>query len=130
MTRRAVAGVIPRAIRAVAGRPARVGAAALDGEGRADASSWAGLLLAGLTLTAVAPAHAAEPIRIGCLAALSGSGADIGNRLREGAELAVAAHPEIAGRKVELVVRDSRSDPTVAQQQAASLAADGVSGLT
>jgi len=76
-----------------------------------------------------APARAADPIRIGCLAALSGPGADIGNRLREGAELAVAATKTIDGRPVELVVRDSRSDPAVAQQQAASLAADGVAGL-
>ena len=83
----------------------------------------AGLVCAG------APARAAEPIKLGCVAALSGSGADIGTRLREGAELAVAARPEIAGRPVELLVRDSKSDPSVAQQQAASLQADGVSGL-
>ena len=74
-------------------------------------------------------ARAAEPIKLGCVAALSGSGADIGTRLREGAELAVAARPEIAGRPVELLVRDSKSDPSVAQQQAASLQSDGVSGL-
>ena len=80
-------------------------------------------------LLGIPVARAAEPIRLGCVAALSGAGADIGTRLREGAELAVAAHPEIAGRPVELVVRDSKSDPSVAQQQAASLQSDGVSGL-
>ena len=73
--------------------------------------------------------RAAEPVKLGCIAALSGAGADIGTRLREGAELAVAAHPEIAGRPVQLLIRDSKSDPSVAQQQAASLQADGVSGL-
>ena len=88
-----------------------------------------GALLAALLAVSASPVRAAEPVRIGCLAALSGAGANIGNRLREGAELAVAAHPTIGGRPVELVVRDSRSDPTVAQQQAASLVADGVSGL-
>jgi branched-chain amino acid transport system substrate-binding protein len=91
--------------------------------------SRAGLFLLLLLAALANPARAAEPIRIGCLAALSGAGADIGNRLREGAELAIAAHPTINGRPVELVVRDSRSDPSVAQQQAASLVADGVSGL-
>ena len=80
-------------------------------------------------LLGTAAARAAEPIRLGCVAALSGSGADIGTRLREGAELAVAARPEIAGRPVQLLVRDSKSDPSVAQQQAASLQSDGVSGL-
>jgi branched-chain amino acid transport system substrate-binding protein len=82
-----------------------------------------------LTLSPTLAAQAAEPIRLGCLAALSGAGAAIGIRLREGAELAVADMPEIGGRKVELVVRDSHSDPSVAQQQAASLASEGVSGL-
>ncbi len=76
-----------------------------------------------------AAARAAEPIKLGCVAALSGAGADIGTRLREGAELAVAARPEIAGHAVQLLVRDSKSDPSVAQQQAASLQSDGVSGL-
>ena len=74
-------------------------------------------------------AHAAEPIKLGCVAALSGAGADIGTRLREGAELAVAKQPEIGGRPVQLIVRDSKSDPSVAQQQAASLQSEGVSGL-
>ena len=68
------------------------------------------------------PAHAAgEPINIGCVAALSGPGADIGNRMREGAELAVIEMPEINGRPVRLLVRDSKGDPAVAQQQALSL---------
>ena len=82
----------------------------------------------GLVLGA-AGARAAEPIKLGCVAALSGGSADIGTRQREGAELAVAAMPEIAGRPVELLIRDSKGDPSVAQQQAASLQAEGVSGL-
>jgi branched-chain amino acid transport system substrate-binding protein len=88
------------------------------------------LLITALTaLLGVATARAAEPIKLGCVAALSGAGADIGTRLREGAELAIAAASEIGGRPVELLVRDSKSDPSVAQQQAASLMSDGVSGL-
>ncbi len=87
------------------------------------------LAFAAAILLGGAGARAAEPIKLGCVAALSGAGADIGTRLREGAELAVAAGPEIGGRPVELLVRDSKSDPSVAQQQAASLQADGVSGL-
>ena len=88
------------------------------------------LLAAALALlSGTAAARAAEPIKIGCVAALSGAGADIGTRLREGAELAVAARPEINGRPVQLLVRDSKSDPSVAQQQASSLQSEGVSGL-
>ncbi len=86
-------------------------------------------LVAATLLSLGGVSRAAEPVKLGCVAALSGSGADIGTRLREGAELAVAARPEIAGRPVELLVRDSKSDPSVAQQQAASLQSDGVSGL-
>ena len=85
---------------------------------------------AALVLVAsVGAVRAAEPIKLGCVAALSGAGADIGTRLREGAELAVAAKPDIDGRPVQLLVRDSKSDPSVAQQQAASLQSEGVSGL-
>jgi branched-chain amino acid transport system substrate-binding protein len=80
-------------------------------------------------LLSASQVRAADPIRIGCIAALSGAGAEIGNRQREGAELAVAETPAINGRPVELVVRDSRSNPSVAQQQAASLMSEGVSGL-
>ena len=88
------------------------------------------LTVAALALvTSAVAAHAAEPIKLGCVAALSGAGADIGTRLREGAELAIAAKPEIGGRPVQLLVRDSKSDPSVAQQQAASLQSEGVSGL-
>ena len=80
-------------------------------------------------LLGTASARAAEPVKLGCVAALSGAGADIGTRLREGAELAVAAMPQVAGRAVQLLVRDSKSDPSVAQQQAASLVSEGVAGL-
>ena len=80
-------------------------------------------------LLGAAVSRAAEPVKLGCIAALSGAGADIGARLREGAELAVAARPEVAGRPVQLLIRDSKSDPSVAQQQAASLQSEGVSGL-
>ena len=38
-------------------------------------------LVGALLAVTAGPARAAEPIRIGCLAALSGAGADIGNRL-------------------------------------------------
>ena len=87
------------------------------------------LLLLALLAAPWAQAQAAEPIRLGCIAALSGPGADIGTRLREGAELAVAATPTIAGRPVELLVRDTKSDPATAQQQASSFLAEGVSAL-
>ena len=67
---------------------------------------------------------AGSPINVGCVAALSGPGAEIGNRMREGAELAVASMPEVAGRPVRLLVRDSKGDPATAQQQALSLVSE------
>lgn len=94
-------------IKAMLGRSAAMGA-------------LAALALAG----GAAPAAAADPIKLGCVAALSGPAADIGNRLREGAELAVAAMSEIKGQPVQLIVRDSKGDPAVAQQQVESLVSD------
>jgi branched-chain amino acid transport system substrate-binding protein len=86
-----------------------------------------GFLLPVITIVLMSvssPVRSADSIRIGCIAALSGAAADIGNRLREGAELAVAQMPEINGRKIELIVRDSKGDPATAQQQVESLISD------
>ncbi|MGE3065057.1 MAG: ABC transporter substrate-binding protein [Hyphomicrobiaceae bacterium] len=78
----------------------------------------------------VSPAAAqAASIKVGCVAALSGPAADIGNRLRDGAELAIANMKTINGRPIELVVRDSKGDPSVAQRQVENLISEGIVGL-
>jgi branched-chain amino acid transport system substrate-binding protein len=81
--------------------------------------SWAkrgGLLaamLGGCLLTGSVWAQALPPLRIGLIAPLSGDGADHGQSVLQGAELAVAEINEVGGfnkRKLELVVRDDHSD--------------------
>src|SRR5246500_2971011 len=77
--------------------------------------------------TAIAkPAIAAkEPIRIGYLPALTGPSSSTGIGINRGFELAVKelnAAGGINGRQIELVVRDTQSDPTKAVNGAAELA--------
>src|ERR1700759_4788141 len=72
-----------------------------------------------------APAIAAnEPIKIGSLPALTGPSSAAGVGMNRGTELAVAeinAAGGIEGRKIELVVRDTQSDPTKAVNAVAEL---------
>jgi branched-chain amino acid transport system substrate-binding protein len=72
------------------------------------------------------PAIAAkEPIRIGYLPALTGPSSSTGIGINRGVELAVKeinAAGGIDGRPIELVVRDTQSDPTKAVNGAAELA--------
>lgn len=60
-------------------------------------------------------ASAADPIRIGVVMELSGSGSSYGVPSRRAVEIAVeAAGGQIAGRPIELVIRDTQTDPQVA----------------
>ncbi len=63
-------------------------------------------LLAGLA----GPARAAEPIKIGFLAPMTGSSAAYGQMMREGVALAQAKTSQVLGRPVELLLADTRSD--------------------
>src|SRR5215467_3016381 len=71
------------------------------------------------------PANAAsEPIRIGYLPALTGPSSSTGIGINRGTELAVAQINDaggINGRKIELIVRDTQSDPTKAVNAVAEL---------
>src|SRR5476649_1697097 len=72
-----------------------------------------------------APAIAqTEPIKIGYLPALTGPSSSTGIGINRGTELAVAeinAAGGIGGRQIELVVRDTQSDPTKAVNAVAEL---------
>src|ERR1022692_4006290 len=69
--------------------------------------------------------RAAEPIRIGFLPALTGPSSSTGIAINRGTMLAVEeinAAGGVNGRPIELIVRDTQSDPTKAVNAAAELA--------
>jgi branched-chain amino acid transport system substrate-binding protein len=82
----------------------------------------AGLMaLLGLAIC-LAGCAARTPIEIGLAAELTGSRADSGIDLRDGAQLAIEtinARGGVAGQPLRLVVRDEQGDPAVARQTAA-----------
>ena len=84
-------------------------------------------LLASLVLSL--HAHAAEPVRIGLMAPLTGSWASEGLEMRRTVELLAAgvnAKGGLLGRKVEVVVEDDGGDPRTAALAAQRLASRGV----
>src|ERR1700760_4636431 len=85
-------------------------------------ASAAGVLASTLAKPAIA---AKEPIAIGYLPALTGPSSSTGIGMNRGVQLAVQeinAAGGIDGRQIELVVRDTQSDPTKAVNAAAELA--------
>jgi branched-chain amino acid transport system substrate-binding protein len=80
---------------------------------------WAAALLA----LAGTPAGAAEPLRIGLIAAFSGPFADYGREIEAGMKAYMKLHGDkVAGRKVEIIVRDTTGPlPDVAKRHAQEL---------
>jgi branched-chain amino acid transport system substrate-binding protein len=79
-----------------------------------------------LTLTLALPllAAAADPLRIGLIAPLSGGSADFGTSMQRGAQLAVEEINAVGGylgRPLELVVRDDRANPDAGRAAAEDL---------
>jgi branched-chain amino acid transport system substrate-binding protein len=87
----------------------------------AGSAAGAASLASGLARPAIA---ASEPIRIGFLPALTGPSSSTGIAINRGTELAVNeinAAGGINGRRIELIVRDTQSDPTKAVNAATEL---------
>src|ERR1700675_2530748 len=85
-------------------------------------SAGAAALVSGLGKPAIA---AKEPILIGYLPALTGPSSSTGVGINRGIQLAVQeinAAGGIGGRQIELIPRDTQSDPTKAVNGAAELA--------
>ncbi len=77
-----------------------------------------------LATSAITPAQAAEPIKVGVLTPLSGTYTPIGQQVRWGIELAAKelnAAGGIDGREISLVFEDSEANPAVATQKAEKL---------
>jgi branched-chain amino acid transport system substrate-binding protein len=81
----------------------------------------ASILCAACSLTA--SAHAAEPLKIGLIAAFSGPFADYGKQIEGGIKAYMKQHGDtVAGRKVELIVRDTTGpSPEIAKRLAQGL---------
>ena len=76
----------------------------------------------GATVLALASSQAlAADLKIGFISSLSGPVAALGIPYEKGIRAAIAEHPEIAGRKVQLIVLDDASDPTTAGRNARKL---------
>jgi branched-chain amino acid transport system substrate-binding protein len=92
-------------------------------------SIFVGILCATFNvLAAVLPAAAAEPVKIGFNYPKTGPYAAEGLDQLRGAEMAVDdinSTGGILGRKIELLVRDSKSDPKVSEQNALELVVNG-----
>jgi len=81
------------------------------------------LLVSAATFLIAATASAQEPIKVGMVVEMSGPFADIGRQIMNGARAYVKAHGDVvAGRKVELIVKDTTGmAPEVAKRQAQEL---------
>ena len=82
-----------------------------------------------LGLAVAGPARAADPIRIGMIAPLTGSWASEGQEMKRNGELLVAelnSKGGLLGRKVELVVEDDGGDPRTASLAAQRLTSRGI----
>jgi branched-chain amino acid transport system substrate-binding protein len=70
---------------------------------------------------AVAAAAMAADLKVGLSVSLSGPNSSLGIPYAKGMQAALAYKPEIAGRKVHLIVLDDASDPTTAGRNARKL---------
>ena len=78
----------------------------------------ASALAAGCVLASSVPAQ--EPIKVGMVLEMSGPFADIGRQILDGARAYLKANGDtVAGRRIELIVRDTTgAAPDIAKRQA------------
>lgn len=91
-------------------------------------SSTVVLILTGLSVI-LTSCHEAPPLKIGFLGGLTGRVADLGVAGRDGVLLAVEEKNQsggIAGRKIELIIKDDHQDAEVAKHAVRELANEGV----
>jgi len=82
------------------------------------ATQWAFILAAALA-AALAPAHAADGVKVGLLTTLSGPGAGLGIDIRDGFALAVKhSGGKLGGLPAEVIVADDQQNPDTARQTA------------
>ncbi len=96
--------------------------------GRAGAKNWAWAIIV-LGITVLLGCQPPEPIRIGFVGGTSGRVADLGIAGRDAVLLAVELRNQsggVAGRKVELLIRDDEQKPEVAQRAVRELIDRGV----
>ena len=80
------------------------------------------VLLSGAALIVTAGVSAQEPLKIGMVLEMSGAFADFGMQMMNGARAYMKVHGDtVAGRKVELIVRDTTGVPDVAKRVAQEL---------
>ena len=80
----------------------------------------------------VLPDALAEPVKIGVLLPLSGADSEYGERTLRGVEFACSELNNgrgISDRRVELLVRDTKSSPAEARRQVEELSRQGIAGL-
>ena len=73
-----------------------------------------------LSVATSLPAMAAD-LKVGFISSMSGPVSALGIPYAKGIQAAVALHPEVAGRKVQLIMLDDASDPTTAARNARKL---------
>lgn len=79
------------------------------------------LVFAAVAALAIALPAAAADLKIGFISSMSGPVSGLGIPYAKGMQAALAQHPLIAGRKVQLIVLDDASDPTTAARNARKL---------
>ncbi len=80
----------------------------------------------------IVPEDAGKPVKIGVVLPLTGPDADFGKRTLRGVEMAALTLNNgrgISNRRVELVVRDTKSEPAEARRQVEALFKEGIVGL-
>ncbi|MFC5497955.1 ABC transporter substrate-binding protein [Caenimonas terrae] len=79
-------------------------------------------ILSGLTALAPLAAHAADPIRIGLVVPVTGPFSYMGRQIGAGVNLYLAQHGNtVAGRKVEVIVKDDAGSPDTTRRLAQEL---------